>query len=483
MVASVRQDFYQAHDGSATQREAFPAARLRSHVRRRPGMKQEPALRRLAVGRSWEGKYDAINREWWSLHAKRDALVVRVALSCVTGCGAEDVGSAGEDESAASTKVTCGGWTDLVPTNGWQSYWGGAQAAVERSTGRLAARSRPRTPRMVRRSRSRIRTLSRRRAQSARRHGERLHGNARVEPHRGRVSRRCSKTTGTVPGANAKILTSLDGAAYDTVKGAALSTAWYDFSIAQEGAFAKSVDATAGGSNAFVRMQGFVCKVDGCPASNDLNGYLFTLPSSLRPGQTVFVPDALGLGVGTNTGSWGMLSIYSSGEVYVNGNPFMANIGTSLEASFFSKTLTGNSGLDFRNGWVSYWRAPGASGSTAMSCAFRARSRTAPRVIAVLPTSMRLRDVYLVSGVSSLGSGDAAREELERRSQRRRPAPQRRRDDDDARRRVVRSLARQHARQWRFARRAVAKKRCGNVSGREALSSPVHAVRGNGFRR
>jgi len=343
----------------------------------------------------------------------RNGMILSCALllACGAGCGAaEDVAPTGENESTASTQeAITGGWTDLALTNGWQSYWGTAlKPAVGKINGVVTFRgalkaTNPTNGQPFTITDPNLFPDGALNLPVAMANGSM--GTLALNPIAGvYVASVQQDSTGTVPGANAKILTSLDGAAYDTVKGAALSTAWYDFYPyrVQDGAFAKSVDATAGGSNAFVRMQGFVCKVDGCSASNDLNGYLFTLPSNLRPGQTVFVPTHLGLGVGTNTGSWGMLSIYSSGEVYVNGNPFMANIGTSLEVSF-SKTLTGNSGLDFRNGWVSYSARAARVGKYGDVVRFQGAVKNGTaRVIAVLPTSMRPpKDVYLVAGVSS----------------------------------------------------------------------------------
>jgi hypothetical protein len=52
--------------------------------------------------------------------------------------------------------------------------------------------------------------------------------------------------------------------------------------------------------------------------------------------------------------SWGALTFYPDGSVYVNGNPPAANAGVSFENVWFSKTNTGNQAMTLSNGWQAY---------------------------------------------------------------------------------------------------------------------------------
>jgi len=158
----------------------------------------------------------------------------------------------------------------------------------------------------------------------------------------------------TAVGANAKTFTSLDGVAFDKIAGSPIAydeTVWgsqYGFrqSIGCSGCglYGKQVDG-------FARFQGLLTKLD----PNDLSGYLFTLTNSqLIPGTNVTVP--LHLGQQGSNMSFGALTFYPTGDVFVNGQPFGANAGTSFEGVWFSKTLSGNVTLPLNTagGWHAY---------------------------------------------------------------------------------------------------------------------------------
>jgi hypothetical protein len=94
----------------------------------------------------------------------------------------------------------------------------------------------------------------------------------------------------------------------------------------------------------FVRFQGLLAN----SVANDYDGFLFNLDTDFRPSNTVYVPADLG------GASFGQLTIYPSGDVYVNGNATAAKNGTSLEGVWFSKTLSGNVALSLDNNWSAY---------------------------------------------------------------------------------------------------------------------------------
>jgi hypothetical protein len=160
----------------------------------------------------------------------------------------------------------------------------------------------------------------------------------------------------------AKNFTSLEGLAFDKSPGTPLvydHFVWHSqYSLRQAESGCSLYDCGVYArmtSDGFVRFQGFLYKVD----QNNFDGYLFTLPSSpvnYRPGQIVQVPCNLGdpeTGTPPNT-SFGALIIYPSGDVFVDGNIIAANVGTSFENVWFSKTNAGNVNLALSNGWTTY---------------------------------------------------------------------------------------------------------------------------------
>lgn len=132
-------------------------------------------------------------------------------------------------------------------------------------------------------------------------------------------------------------MTSLDGVSFDQNAGEALAAgdeweAQYPFrQDGQLGVFAKTTPDN-------VRLQGFLVRPQG---STNFDGFLFDLPSAYRPGNTVYVP--VNLAGRTPSQAWGYISIYPSGDVYVPWNVPAANLGTSLEGAWFSKTLSAGS--------------------------------------------------------------------------------------------------------------------------------------------
>jgi hypothetical protein len=156
----------------------------------------------------------------------------------------------------------------------------------------------------------------------------------------------------TTVGSAAKAFTSLEGVSYDRVGGTPID---HDDAWTTNYGFRENLWACNGGCGAyvklvdgFVRFQGLLTKLD----ANDYNGYLFTLTDpSLVPAHNVTVPVNLG---GSANQSWGALTIYTTGDVYVNGNPPAANSSTSFEGVSYSKTLSGNVTLPLSNGWMPY---------------------------------------------------------------------------------------------------------------------------------
>jgi hypothetical protein len=197
-------------------------------------------------------------------------------------------------------------------------------------------------------------------------------------------------------GANAKAFTSLDGVSFDQNVGTVLEPAndWqgqYPYREADgvHGAFVKNV----GG---FIRFQGLLQRA----LSDNYDGFLFTLPSQFRPGTTVFVP--VDTGGNSSVESWGELSIYSNGTVFVNPNPFAANSATSLEGASFSLTNSGNINLPLVNGWHAYSTRTVKVGNYSGVIRFQgAIAGGTSTTIATLPTGYRpAKTVYLVGAAN-----------------------------------------------------------------------------------
>ena len=198
-------------------------------------------------------------------------------------------------------------------------------------------------------------------------------------------------------GPAARLMTSLDGVSFDQNAGETLAagTDWEaQYPFRQDGAFGVFAKTTP---DNFVRLQGFIIRPQG---STNPDGFLFNLPSAYRPGNTVTVP--VNLAGRTSSQTWGYISISSNGDVYVPWNVPAANKGTSLEGVWFSKTLSGNEDLSFRNGWGKYSARSVKVGKYGDVVRFQgAVAGGTAQVLAVLPTSMRPSKDINVVGVAN----------------------------------------------------------------------------------
>ncbi len=199
-------------------------------------------------------------------------------------------------------------------------------------------------------------------------------------------------------GSAAKNFTSLDGVTYDRTmdNSTVLAHASWWASVyplrqhGQDGAYVKKVDG-------FVRFQG---ALGGSPTAT---GYLFTLPSTYRPGQAVYVPVTLCPGA---NGKYGRLKILSNGDTFVQGDLTAARCLTSLEGASYSLTGGGTT-LTLLNNWVQYSaRAVKARLEDGMVRFEGAVKSGTSITIARLPSNMRpSRTVYLASDSSGATQG------------------------------------------------------------------------------
>ena len=185
-------------------------------------------------------------------------------------------------------------------------------------------------------------------------------------------------------GQAAMTLTVLDGASFDATIGTPIATDWvghYGFRIGMDPfdsrAWAKIVDG-------FVRFQGLIVPPDPGYANN----YMFTLTdSAMIPGNMVLVYANIGLDIN----SWSWITIYPSGQVWVDGNnPDAWTKGVSLEGVSFSKTLTGNQLLPMSNGWTHYSARQARVGKYGDVVRFQGAVKNGTTTtIGTLPLSMR----------------------------------------------------------------------------------------------
>jgi len=144
------------------------------------------------------------------------------------------------------------------------------------------------------------------------------------------------------------MFTSLEGASFDVNVGTAVDApgwnGWYTWrpNEGQSEGFVKNVDG-------FIRFQGLLAK----SLDDDFNNHIFTIPSQYRPGQIVQV--YANIGHISEPNGWSIITIYPSGDVWVDGNAADTWIhGVHLEGVSFSKTNTGNVALPLSNGWAAY---------------------------------------------------------------------------------------------------------------------------------
>jgi len=295
-------------------------------------------------------------------------LLAGLALLATAGCSAaedtdlfDEIGASGLEEVDQSEQAITGGWTTLTLVNGWTNYWGAAvppavgvvngvvtfRGALNGSNATsdiafyLPAQFRPyfqyAGQTHVGTDIISVRVAMAGTAQGTLQYVPDLFG-GQGNPHAVRI------IPDNPSSGSPKSFVSLDGVTFDrTVDNSTPlqpDPSWSPVYARRlqgphtAGAYVKNVDG-------FVRFQGYLT------SSQTFPGYLFTLPSQYRTNETVSVPVNL-------EGSWGYLSIYPSGDVYVGGNPPAAANGTSLEGAFYSRTLSGNSPLALVNGWSAY---------------------------------------------------------------------------------------------------------------------------------
>jgi hypothetical protein len=275
------------------------------------------------------------------------ALLLGVTLFGAANCGEET-----DSVETVRGEIT-GGWTNLTLINGWQNYWGTSNApavgivnGVITFRGALKATSPTSNVAFVLPAAFRPVEATDLRCVMSGGVGGTLNYN--LNTYEVTIWQDGVSPAGL--GAAAKAMTSLDGVSVDKDAGSNVldgsARGWlplYTFRLYDQdrGSYVKLVDG-------FVRFQGFLWN-----DPNNLDGFLVNIPSSFRPGQTVFVAANLG-GRSGSLQSWGQLSIYPDGNVYVNGNPYAANASVSFEGVSFSRTNSGNINLPLVNNWVAY---------------------------------------------------------------------------------------------------------------------------------
>jgi hypothetical protein len=160
-------------------------------------------------------------------------------------------------------------------------------------------------------------------------------------------------------GNEAKTFTSLDGVSYDKDGGTVIGppgTDWvsmygYRQNMPNSGCTTNDCGVYVRlTSDGFIRFKGALTNLQG---SGNSDFFLGTLPSSQYiPGQNVTIPVSVG---GLDPAqSWSALTIYSTGDVFVNGNYPSASAMTSFEGASFSKTNSGNVNIPLSNGWHAF---------------------------------------------------------------------------------------------------------------------------------
>jgi hypothetical protein len=328
------------------------------------------------------------------------ALLLGFSLIAAGGCGdTEGLEQFEQDEATELGRIgeaITGGWTTLTLTNGWQNYWGtSTPPAIGVVNGVVTFRGALKATSPTSNSPFTVPTAFRPNPNSVRNMRVVLSGGAGGTLFIELDGKARVIQDGVAPiGSAAKTLTSLDGVAYDLSEGTGLAEAgdWeFLYGFRQPpGAHVKMVDG-------FVRFQGLLAKPD-C-GSADYDGFLFTLPTTYRPSNSVWVATQLGAGSGSGQ-SWGRLTISPNGNVFVDGNPPAANCGTSFEGVSYSKTLSGNIPLSLINGWSAYSARSVKVGKYGGVVRFQgAVSGGTSTTLATLPTDMRPpRTVYLVAG-------------------------------------------------------------------------------------
>jgi hypothetical protein len=159
-------------------------------------------------------------------------------------------------------------------------------------------------------------------------------------------------------GSDARAFTSLDGVAFDQQAGSVLVYNYghwrskYGFRQSPLGACTgqfQDCGVYAKLQSGFIRFQGVLQARD----INDFDGFLFTLPSSMRTGQLLTVPVTLG-GDSSLNQRFGILSVYPDGNVFMSGDPQAAVGSLSFDGVAYSRTNAGNVTLPLVSNWVPY---------------------------------------------------------------------------------------------------------------------------------
>lgn len=317
-----------------------------------------------------------------------------VLAMTMTGCGLADSNepSASADSIEPVESAITGGWTAITPINGWQAAGGSYQApAVGKVNGIVVFRG---ALKATNPSDTAAFTLPST-FQPIDAHGfvgatavkvkivlSGGAGGTLVYDYLAGVVRINQDGLGDAVGAEAKTLTSLDGVSYDAAVVTPLdSPGWhgdYGFRITNDpqAVFAKKT------TDGFIRLQGFIVPTDPNPSN-----YMFTLPTDMRPGSTVWEY----ANIGFSSNAWSQVAIYSTGEVWVDGNDFYTwTAGVSLEGVSFSRTFVGNQALPMSNGWTSYSTRPARVGTYGGVVRFQgAIAGGTSTTIGTLPVGMR----------------------------------------------------------------------------------------------
>ena len=317
------------------------------------------------------------------------------------GCGLADGSEPGApaDSVEQVQRAITGGWTTLTPINGWQAAGGSYQApAVGKVDGivvfRGAIKADPvhgvsSTTAFMLQTAFRpsdingdvgASSVAMKVVLSGGQGGVMIHDYL-LGPGTMRINQ---DGMGDAVGPEAKALVSLDGASFDALVATPLtaddSSGVYGFRVKQpQYPPAAWIRKTADG---FIRFQGYLVPHD--PPNN----FLFTIPTDMRPGNTLWVTTDIGFG----SSAWSLLTVYPDGQVWVDGTygEFWTK-GISLEGVSFSRTLTGNQALPMVNGWTSYSARAARVGVYGGVVRFQGAisGGTSNTICTQLPTSMR----------------------------------------------------------------------------------------------
>lgn len=315
---------------------------------------------------------------------------VLLALT-TTGCDGSEPSAPADSVEQVQGAIT-GGWTALTPINGWQAAGGSYQApAVGKVNGivtfRGAIKAANPTDTVAFTLPSAFQPIDSHGFVGATAVKVKIvlsggKGGTLTYDYLAGAVRISQDGMGSSVGPEAKALTSLDGASYDAAVATPLdSPGWigtYGFRVTNDpqAVFAKKT------TDGFIRFQGFIKPNDPNPSN-----YMFTIPSDMRPGNTVWVYADIGF----SSDGWSQVAIYPTGEVWVDGNDYYTwTTGVSLEGVSFSKTLTGNQALPMVNSWTSYSARAARVGTYGGVVRFQgAISGGTSTTIGTLPVGMR----------------------------------------------------------------------------------------------